>query len=141
VTQGLRGVKWSAAALRAQKRTRQSIFKRFMAGESMRQLAKRIEMPLSMIDDAIRRESRALSNPRPARPLVDGRRIKMPNQIKSRAQQGFMGAIASGKVKKAGLTPAKARKILHDNRGTMTHLPERAPSRRSTRRLSTRGRR
>jgi hypothetical protein len=65
----------------------------------------------------------------------------MPNQIKSQAQAGFFGAVASGRSTKKGLSPAKARKILHDNRGfKMRSLPERAPGpRTSSRRLSRRG--
>jgi hypothetical protein len=65
----------------------------------------------------------------------------MPNQVKSKAQQGFLGAVASGSAKKTGLTPNKARQILHDNRGTMRNLPDRAPEARVPRRVSTRGRR
>lgn len=66
----------------------------------------------------------------------------MPNKIKSQVQAGFLGAVASGSMKKAGLTPAKARNILRDNAGfKMRDLPARAPGARKPRRVSTRGRR
>ena len=42
--------------------------------------------------------------------------------VKSKAQAGFMGLIASGKIKKKGLSKAKAKEFL---RGVnVTHLPQ-----------------
>ena len=41
----------------------------------------------------------------------------------SQRQFRFMAAVASGKIKKAGLTPDKARKFLHDSKGTYGKLP------------------
>jgi hypothetical protein len=69
----------------------------------------------------------------------------MPGTIVSDRQRRFFGAIAGGaKPMKGGskLTPAKARKVLRDNRGTMHNLPETSRStKRGVRRVSTRGRR
>jgi hypothetical protein len=57
-------------------------------------------------------------------------------KITSRAQQGFFGAVASGQARKSGLSPAKATKMLRENKGQMRALPARAPERPAIRRPS-----
>lgn len=42
---------------------------------------------------------------------------------KSQAQFRFMAAVASGKVKKSGLSAKEARKFLHESKGTYGKLP------------------
>ena len=42
---------------------------------------------------------------------------------KSQAQFRFMAAVASGKVKKSGLSPKEARKFMHESKGTYGKLP------------------
>lgn len=61
-------------------------------------------------------------------------------KIKSKAQAGFLAMIAGRKAtKKGGPTPAKAGKMLAENRGMkMRDLPERAPAR-AAKRVSRRG--
>lgn len=41
----------------------------------------------------------------------------------SKAQFRFMAAVASGKLKKPGLTPAKAQDFLHKSKGSYKNLP------------------
>ena len=68
-------------------------------------------------------------------------------KIKSQAQAGYLGAVASGRARgNPKLTPRKAKMMLNENRGMkMRSLPERAPARppskRAARRVSSRGRR
>lgn len=45
--------------------------------------------------------------------------------VKSKAQMRFMGAVASGSIKKKGLSKAKAEEFLHAT-GKGAKLPERA---------------
>ncbi len=62
-------------------------------------------------------------------------------KITSQVQAGFLGRIAGGKKPRGGKgpTPAKARKMLAENRGfKMRDLPARAPKRQSSR-VSRRG--
>ena len=56
-------------------------------------------------------------------------------KIKSVAQAGFLGAVAGGAAKgNPGLTPAKARKMLRENRGVkLAALPARVAPRVSRR--------
>jgi hypothetical protein len=64
-------------------------------------------------------------------------------KIVSQKQAAFLGAAASGRVKRPGApSPAKAHKMLAENRGMkMRALPVRASASRAVRRVSTRGRR
>lgn len=55
-------------------------------------------------------------------------------KIVSKKQQGYFGAVASGAVKSPSLKPAKARKMLRENRGKMRNLPARASRRTPSRR-------
>lgn len=51
-------------------------------------------------------------------------------KIVSQQQAKLFGAVASGRVKKSGLRPEKARKMLRENRGfKMRDLPVRSKSR------------
>ena len=60
--------------------------------------------------------------------------------IKSRAQQRFLGAAASGKTGGRGPSPQKARTMLKENAGVrLSSLPDRVPARTYTRRVSRRG--
>lgn len=56
-------------------------------------------------------------------------------KITSQKQAGFLGRIASGKKPRGGKgpTPAKARKMMAENRGKMRDMPERAPQRKASR--------
>jgi hypothetical protein len=55
-------------------------------------------------------------------------------KITSQQQAKFFGAVASGRAKKAGLKPAKARKMLRENKGfRMRNLPARTPKRTNSR--------
>lgn len=65
----------------------------------------------------------------------------MPGDIHSKAQARYLGAVASGSVKKSGLAPSKAREMLHANKGRLRRLPERVPAQRAAKRISRRGRR
>jgi hypothetical protein len=64
-------------------------------------------------------------------------------KIVSKAQAGFLARVGFGKKKAGGgkgPTPAKARKMLRENKGfKMRDLPERAPARRTASRVSRRG--
>jgi hypothetical protein len=59
-------------------------------------------------------------------------------EITSKAQQKFFGAVASGSASKTGLSPQKARLMLHENRGKMRSLPDRASGEREKRPVSRR---
>jgi len=50
----------------------------------------------------------------------------MPNKITTPAQERFFRAVASGKLKEPGLTPAKAREILaeEDDQGNVNRKTE-----------------
>lgn len=48
----------------------------------------------------------------------------MPGKVHSKAQQRFFGAVASGSLKKSGLSKGKAEEILHADKGKMSKLPE-----------------
>ena len=54
-------------------------------------------------------------------------------KITSKAQQGFVAGVATGAIRKSGFPPAKARKMLHENRGKLRMLPDYAPPREKTR--------
>lgn len=41
----------------------------------------------------------------------------------SQAQFRYMAAVAAGKIKKPGLTPAKAQEFLHKSKGSYAKLP------------------
>lgn len=62
-------------------------------------------------------------------------------KITSKRQQRFFGAVASGKAKKSGLRPAKARLFLRENKSKMRNLPDRAPKARTSSSRSKSGRR
>jgi hypothetical protein len=44
--------------------------------------------------------------------------------VKSKAQQRFMGGVASGDIKKPGLSKAKAEEFLESSKGKIKDLPE-----------------
>lgn len=46
--------------------------------------------------------------------------------VKSKAQFKFMAAVASGKIKKPGLSPQEAHKFLRESKGTYGKLPNMA---------------